>query len=161
MELTLNQTTAILNKHSEKDATRLGNLENHDVSASSCIALFLCPKFFMVGILGSLRACWFRDPVYQPSMPAAQSLVTFGGGNLKLLTEAIMPKSHTPKPTQKDTQTNTVSLKSIFSLLTVIKTSLPQALPSSKQSHFQSIFKVLLLSSRLWLWVSISTRINQ
>ena len=42
-------------------------------------SLFLCPKSIMVGVLGSIRACWLLDPVYQPNTSTAQSLVTFGG----------------------------------------------------------------------------------
>jgi len=91
--LTATESHSNLMTLSERIANWAGNLKNHDVSASFCIALFLCLSF-MVGILGGFRVGWFRDPVYQPDMPTAQSLVTFGGSNLKLLTEAVMPKNY-------------------------------------------------------------------
>lgn len=55
---------------------------NQDASASLRIALFLCPKYFMVGTMGILRGCWSLDPVCQPVVPTAQRM-TASVGSLK------------------------------------------------------------------------------
>jgi len=115
--LTATESRSNLATLSERIAIGLGNLKNHDVSASFCIALFLC-LLFMVGILGDLRICWFRDPVYQPNMSATQSLVTFGGGIAISLTELAMLQ-HRYKQNSSSTHTPSlnVRLKSFFILV--------------------------------------------
>jgi len=61
---------------------------NRDASASIFSALFLCLKFFMVGVMGILRDCCIRDAVCQPVTSAAQGMTASVGGNLPFLTEA-------------------------------------------------------------------------
>jgi len=118
---------------SKKIVTGHGNLGIHDVSASFCIALFLCLSF-MVGVLGKLRACWVRDPVYRPDMSATQSLVTFGGGVFTSITELAMSLHSYNQNTQSNNNpTTNVRLKSVFFLLNARKKRIASNL------HFEQI----------------------
>ncbi len=54
---------------------------------------FFNAYFFMVGVLGSRKACRILDPVVQPDTSTALSLDASGGSNLITVKEAVMPNS--------------------------------------------------------------------
>ena len=90
--------------------------------------VFLCPlesikagsirfNSFMVGVLGSRKACRLLDPVYQLNALTAQSLVAFGGGLNTTVKELVMSQhNYTQEPTKNNTPTLNVRLKSFFVL---------------------------------------------
>lgn len=101
----------------EKGATGLGLSESHGISRKH--AVFLCAKsqfIVMLSWVGSLRRGRVVCPIVQPIQ--LDTMIGLMLSGLKTLhTEAIMPKSHKTNPSRKNTLTNHVSLKSIFSLL--------------------------------------------
>jgi hypothetical protein len=84
-----------------------------DIGASAPLlsfALFLCPKFVMVGVLGGFKPAVSYVTVDQPGTSTARSLVAFVG-SLKIDIGETAMRNHTQKPTNK------LSLKSLFFLI--------------------------------------------
>ena len=114
LKLTSTTRSANLLVQSERTANGLGNSYRKGEKSPLLTVVFLClsknlnvalihTKPFMVGVLGSTRACWSLFPVYQPSTSTAQSLVTFGGGLITTEKELVMSQHNY---TQNQTKTN-------------------------------------------------------
>jgi len=159
MELTFNQTRANIIRTSPHVECGIGNPFNKGAIAMCrpVYGFFYVPSF-MVGVLGSLRTCRFLCPVYQPSTSTARGLVT-SGGSLKTTTKesAMSQHSQIQNPTKANTHTNSVSLKSIFSLLDSNKNPIASSLtfeqvkPLSEHIQgsvikFQAMVKIGVLS---------------
>jgi len=118
--LTPTESRSNLATLSERIANRHGNLSSQGVSDYTIkgVALFLCPKSIMVGVLGSIRACWILDPVYQPGTSTAQSLVT-SDGSLKTIVKELAMLQHRYKQNSSTNHTPSlnVRLKSFFILM--------------------------------------------
>jgi len=95
MHLTNLAVLAMLSLLLQKTEVGFGRSEIHGAGyAPNQVHGFFYVYLVMVGVWGSLRACWFRDPVDQPDTSTTQCLVALGGGNLITITEAIMPDSN-------------------------------------------------------------------
>lgn len=116
--LTINTDTSILNIHSQKTSGGLGNpFRQGAIAMCRQVYGFFYVYSFMVGVLGSFRACRILDPVYRPSTSTARSLVT-SVGSLKITVKekAMLQHSHTQQPAKLKTLSLSVNLISFFTL---------------------------------------------
>jgi len=169
MELTSNKTTANLTVPPPYEVVEFGSSFNQGQKRPVLSLVFLClPKIintglvrvkaFMVGVLVSSRACRFLDPVFQTSTSTAQSLEASDGSLKTTVKESAMSQhSQIQNPTKANTHTNSVSLKSIFSLLDSNKNPIASSLtfeqvkPLSEHIQgsvikFQAMVKIGVLS---------------
>jgi len=118
--LTPTESHSNLNTLPEKAIKELGRSISQ--GAGDCTnkgeSLFLCPKSIMVGVLGSIRACWLLDPVDQPRTSAALSLVA-SGGSLKTIVKELAMSLHcySQNSAHLNPQSLNTRLKSLFTLL--------------------------------------------
>ena len=161
-DLTLIKNRTNLTPPSPHEEVEFGSSFSQGQKRPLLSVVFLCPskivntglfriKAFMVGMLVSSRACRFLDPVFQTSTSTALSLEASGGSLKTTVKEfTMLQHSHTP---ESNPQTNTVSLKSIFSLLDSDKNLIAPSLtfeqvkPLSEHIHgsiikFQALIKI-------------------
>jgi len=143
MELTSNKTTANLTLPLPHEAAVIGVTESHGISRKH--AVFLCVKsqFIIMSSWVGQSKDWLGRVSSTPILLMLGSIIGVMQSCFKIKhTEATMPKSQIQNPTKANTHTNSVSLKSIFSLLDSNK----NPIASSLTFKFQAMVKIGVLS---------------
>lgn len=120
MFLTATERNSNLTMLSEKVASGLGNSfsKGDKTPLSTVVFLYLSKSikalirfnFFMVGVVGSRKACRTLCPVYRPATFTARSLVTSSGGLKTTAKELVMSQhNYTQDHTKKNQLTLSVS----------------------------------------------------